>query len=57
MAGKTRNRELCEKASQGTQEREKLMQGDVKRALAWGFGLGIGFAVAGMALGLFKRVR
>jgi hypothetical protein len=33
------------------------MQGDIKRALAWGFGLGIGFAVAGMALGLFKRVR
>jgi hypothetical protein len=33
------------------------MQADVKRALAWGFGLGIGFAVAGLALGVFKRVR
>jgi hypothetical protein len=38
-------------------ERNRNMQGDIKRALAWGFGLGIGFAVAGMALGLFKRVR
>lgn len=33
------------------------MQADVKRALAWGFGLGVGFAVAGLALGAFKRVR
>lgn len=34
------------------------MQADVKRALAWGFGLGLGFAVAGMALGFFgRRVR
>jgi hypothetical protein len=33
------------------------MTADVKRAIAWGFGLGLGFAVAGMALGLFKRVR
>jgi hypothetical protein len=31
------------------------MQADVKRALAWGFGLGIGFALAGIALGIFKR--
>jgi hypothetical protein len=33
------------------------MQADVKRALAWGFGLGVGFAVAGMALGVFRKVR
>lgn len=31
------------------------MQADVKRALAWGFGLGVGFALAGIALGVFKK--
>jgi hypothetical protein len=31
------------------------MSNDVKRALAWGFGLGVGFALAGIALGVFKR--
>jgi hypothetical protein len=34
-----------------------FMTADVKRALAWGFGLGVGFAVAGMALGVFRKVR
>jgi hypothetical protein len=34
------------------------MTADVKRALAWGFGLGVGFAAAGLALGFFgRRVR
>ncbi len=32
------------------------MNADLKRALAWGFGLGVGFAVAGMALGAFKKL-
>jgi hypothetical protein len=32
------------------------MTPDLKRALAWGFGLGIGFAVAGMALGVFRKL-
>jgi hypothetical protein len=53
MAGET-----CHRKFQATcPTEEEIMQGDIKRALAWGFGLGIGFAVAGMALGLFKRVR
>lgn len=34
-----------------------MMTADIKRALAWGFGLGVGFAVAGMALGVFRKVR
>lgn len=33
------------------------MQNDLKRALAWGAGLGLGFAIAGMALGVFKKIR
>jgi hypothetical protein len=36
-------------------ERRANMTADVKRALAWGFGLGVGFALAGIALGVFKR--
>jgi hypothetical protein len=32
------------------------MTADLKKAVAWGVGLGIGFALAGMALGLFKRL-
>lgn len=32
------------------------MTADVKKALAWGIGLGLGFAIAGMALGLFKKL-
>jgi len=34
-----------------------IMQADLKRAIAWGAGLGLGFALAGMALGIFKKVR
>jgi hypothetical protein len=33
------------------------MTADLKRAIAWGAGLGLGFALAGMALGIFKKVR
>ena len=33
-----------------------IMGKDIQKALAWGIGLGLGFAVAGMALGLFKRL-
>jgi hypothetical protein len=32
------------------------MTQDAKRAFAWGVGLGIGFAVAGMALGVFRKL-
>lgn len=32
------------------------MTADLKRALAWGVGLGLGFAVAGMALGVFRKL-
>jgi hypothetical protein len=32
------------------------MTADVKKALAWGFGLGAGFAVAGMVLGIFRKL-
>ena len=32
------------------------MTPDLKRAIAWGAGLGIGFAVAGMILGVFRRL-
>lgn len=31
------------------------MPNDFKRALFWGAGLGIGFALAGMVLGVFKK--
>jgi hypothetical protein len=31
------------------------MPQDFKRALFWGAGLGLGFAVAGMVLGVFKK--
>lgn len=33
------------------------MQADLKRAIAWGAGLGLGFALAGMALGIFGKRR
>jgi len=29
---------------------------ELKKAFVWGVGLGFGFAVAGWALGLFKRI-
>jgi len=29
---------------------------DIKRALSWGFGLGVGFAAAGLVLGLFRKL-
>jgi hypothetical protein len=29
---------------------------DLKRALAWGFGLGVGFALAGLTTGLFRKL-
>jgi len=32
------------------------MSADFKRALMWGAGLGLGFALAGYALGVFKRL-
>ncbi len=32
------------------------MTKDIQKAVAWGLGLGLGFAVAGMALGLFKKL-
>lgn len=32
------------------------MPQDFKRALFWGAGLGIGFALAGMTLGIFKKL-
>lgn len=32
------------------------MRADVQKAIAWGIGLGLGFAIAGMALGLFKKL-
>jgi hypothetical protein len=32
------------------------MTADLKRALAWGVGLGLGFALAGMALGVFRKL-
>ena len=32
------------------------MTADFKRALMWGVGLGIGFALAGMTLGLFRKL-
>jgi hypothetical protein len=32
------------------------MTKDIQKALGWGIGLGLGFAVAGMALGLFKKL-
>lgn len=32
------------------------MTNDIKKALGWGIGLGLGFAIAGMALGLFKKL-
>jgi hypothetical protein len=32
------------------------MTADLRRALAWGFGLGVGFAAAGLALGLFRKL-
>jgi hypothetical protein len=32
------------------------MSADFKRALMWGAGLGIGFALAGMALGIFRKL-
>lgn len=32
------------------------MTGDFKKALMWGVGLGVGFALAGMALGLFRKL-
>jgi hypothetical protein len=35
---------------------EEKMTADVKKALAWGIGLGLGFAIAGMALGLFRKL-
>ena len=38
-------------------EKEKRMSADLKRAVAWGAGLGLGFALAGMALGVFRKVR
>jgi len=50
MASKMGDRRIQEKAE------EKEMTSDVKRALAWGFGLGVGFAVAGMALGVFRKI-
>jgi len=29
---------------------------ELQRALMWGIGLGLGFAIAGMALGLFRKL-
>lgn len=29
---------------------------ELKKAVAWGVGLGLGFALAGMALGVFKKL-
>jgi hypothetical protein len=29
---------------------------DLKKAVAWGAGLGLGFAVAGMLLGIFRKL-
>jgi hypothetical protein len=49
---------MAEEAQKSTTAKERVrMQADIKRALAWGFGLGVGFAVAGMALGVFRKVR
>lgn len=33
-----------------------MIPAELQRALMWGLGLGLGFAAAGMALGLFKRL-
>jgi hypothetical protein len=49
---------MAQEAKKSTTTEERIeMQADIKRALAWGFGLGVGFAVAGMALGVFRKVR
>lgn len=32
------------------------MSADLKRAIAWGAGLGLGFALAGVALGIFRKL-
>lgn len=32
------------------------MNADLKRAFAWGAGLGLGFALAGMVLGVFRKL-
>jgi hypothetical protein len=51
-----RNKRIFQKTPKGETYKEKVMQADLKRAVAWGIGLGIGFAIAGMALGLFKKL-
>lgn len=33
-----------------------MVPADLKRAIAWGAGLGIGFAIAGFVLGVFRRL-
>lgn len=33
-----------------------MIPADLQKALMWGIGLGLGFAFAGMTLGLFKRL-
>jgi hypothetical protein len=33
-----------------------MLPAELKRALMWGVGLGLGFAVAGMALGVFRKL-
>jgi len=33
-----------------------MIPAEMKRALMWGVGLGLGFAVAGYTLGVFRRL-
>lgn len=40
----------------GTTKLGVIMTKDIQKALGWGIGLGLGFAIAGMALGLFKKL-
>jgi hypothetical protein len=40
----------------GTGKKVWVMTADFKKALMWGVGLGVGFALAGMAFGLFRKL-
>jgi hypothetical protein len=44
-------------AGENKEGKTAMQTTELKRAIAWGAGLGLGFALAGMALGVFRRIR